>query len=243
MGNSLPELNKMNTFWELSDWLYPAVMEAKSFQNSKPTIHDFIEINRILLKTGREEGFFLAMKCINKDRAGYATALRSLSWQDRFPKAAIKSTKISKAALASALANKIQDSPNGISNEDKSQLRSRLQDVIDCCIPTILWCSLCDLEAYALMADQQAPQLMGELLYCYTLTFSRGELEVASIDAAHTFIQTLAPLERLGKWDEPVSSHQPYSRIIEARKKVLRRSTEFSSTPPATGTQQREKNL
>jgi hypothetical protein len=211
----------MKRFYELMRWLYPAAYIELNIQSDQEGSQYFIDVVRFLMNSGREEGFFLAIQCMNEDRINFTLAIRNEARIQRYPEAAKKPTKLCELVLASSKASQILLEPDSLSRDEKLQLRERLRPAVECSLPTLLWASFCDLKSYISMSNISAPRRMAELLCCYILTFLPDEKELIVSSRVGDFIQCLYPRQSLFGFPQQSASRKKYSRITEARRQAL----------------------
>lgn len=202
-------------------WLYPAAYIELDIQSDHKSPQYFVNVLRFLMNSGREEGLFLAIQGMNEDRINFTQAIRNEPRLQRYPEAAKKPTKLCELVLASSKADQILSAPDALSRDEKLQLRERLKPTLECCLPTLLWVSFCDLKSYIIMSNIKAPHRMAELLCCYILTFMPEEKELIVSSRVGEFIQCLYPRQSLFGFPQQSVSRKKYSRIIEARRQAL----------------------
>jgi hypothetical protein len=213
----------MQTFIRLVRWLYPAAYNDLSINASEIDLQSFLRITRVLLKSDREEGFFLAIKCINEDNLCYAMAIREQDFRNNYLGSTKIHTTICQSALTGATTKSIHHTVNLMNHAEKLQLRSRLRDAVECCLPTILWAALCDIREYQKVVAEDTHQQTAKLLYTYSLTFLPESSEMIESCGISELIKLVNPKQSLKGLPQAKHRENIYNRTLEARKKVLAR--------------------
>lgn len=213
----------MQQFFELIRWLYPAAHHELDIQPSDHNPKSFVRAIRLLMSSGRDEALFLAIQCINEDRAGFALAIRKGDWHRSFPEAALKPTRLCEIALTSPGAMQMMQQPISLLREERLQLREKLKPTLDCCLPALLWTSICDLAAYTSISQLGAPQQMAKLLYCFSLTFLPDEHAPLTSSDVAGFIHHLDPRQTVSGLPEDHPLQKRYSRTLEARMQAIKK--------------------
>ena len=209
----------MYKFYSLIQWLYPSICELHEFQVSQLGFDKFLVINRNLLRSNRDEGFLLAIKCINEDVVCYSMAAKESD--------IIKSSLLMlnkqiigcKLALADQNVKNLPRDFSLLSPHDKAILRAKLNKMIDICLPTILWTAFCDLNAYKELCNLQVHEKIAELLYLYALTFLPDQHNVIASSGLLYFIQLINPSQVIQDIYCERVPRIPYAKTIEARRK------------------------
>ena len=214
------------SFTALAHWLYPAALNGHTTTSDNANLQQLISITRTLLRSGREEGFYLAVKCINENRQDYSFSAIEQDFLQDYPEAAQRPTAICDALLANPVMHQIEAGLVQLNKEETTQIRNRLNNVLDYCLPTILWIALCDLKTYKKEADMRAHINMARLLYLHGLVFEPEYHSLIASAQLGEFIQLINPLQSVEKLHVTQVSKEPYRRTIEARRVVLQKASQ-----------------
>jgi len=211
----------MQRFYEIMRWLYPVAHLELDICPDKHSVDDFVRALKFLLSSGREEALFIAIHCINEDRTSFALAIRNKDWLEKISNSSHKSSKLCEVVLASSKVLQILQEPNLLTRQERLQLRERIMPTLQCCLPMILWSSLCDVNAYKLIIQKDEPRQIAKLLYCYMLTFVPDENLILASSNAANFIKSIYPWQMLDGLPRNFERHKQYSRAVEARIRVI----------------------
>lgn len=208
----------MNKFYSLIQWLYPSICQQLNIQSNQLSFDNFLEVNRLLLRSGMDEGFLIAIKCINDDIVRYTIAAKESELID------LSSQMFKKQAIFNYLALSDQDiiSLPGkfslLNTNDKVMIRAKLNKMIDICLPLIFWSAFCDLNEYKELCSLQLHKQIAELLFSYALTFLPDQQSIIASSGLPCFIQLINPSQSVQDIQYKTPLTISYLKTIEARK-------------------------
>jgi hypothetical protein len=208
----------MYKFYSLIQWLYPSVIEQFNLHSGQLSLDSFLTLNRNLLRSERDEGFILAIKCINDDVMLYLTSAKESDLIKSSLLTLNKQILTCNLLLADqAIKNFPRDFPL-LSPNEKATIRAKLNKVIDMCLPTIVWTAFCDLYAYKELCKMQVHGQMAELLFLYALTFLPDQHSIIASSGLSYFIQLINPSQTVQDIHYERLQESPYLKTIEARR-------------------------